>query len=87
MGELASKLVDELLLVASAFSEFKSVEPSNSESFSQLTREFEGDNLDVSISESWRCYSYALQVSSYNLLPVYISYGGLKLARGTTFGC
>ena len=29
MGELASKLIDELLLVASVFSEFKSVESSN----------------------------------------------------------
>ena len=29
MGELASKLIDELLLVASVFSEFESVESSN----------------------------------------------------------
>ena len=49
MRELASKHIDELLLAVSVFLEFKSVESSNSELFSQ-TRE--GDYFVVRISES-----------------------------------
>ena len=78
MGELASKLIDELLLVASVFSEFISAELSNSESFGQTG---EGNSLVVRISELGTMRG-AMHSSSYNLLPVLDFVRGLKLARG-----
>ena len=77
MGELASKLIHELMLVASVFSKFKFVESSNTESFSQPE---EGDYLVARISESgiYSCHDSRGAIT-YCLFRFR---GGLKLTRG-----